>query len=524
MRARALKFLIAALVLLLAGVLVRGLSLAGYEPERSDHYLWGAFHVHSTLSDGLLPLEGVAAEAREARVAFVLLSEHGKPDPKGALVDTTIDGVRFLGGSEVGLPEGHVIVSNPAEVPHYALPPFPPDAVEDVAEWGGLSIVTYPEDPEVRWTYWENDLRPNGLEIVNVTSYFRASSFWQKLDWAIFSVFTPHYYVSAYEPPDEALARWDQLLERAPVSGFYAANAHGGFPLPGGTAILFPSYATAFRYAGLGIDPRYRAAPEEAIRQGDFFSIVRSAGEPQRFDFELEDGEVRVRLETRALAARIDLKENGRLVASSRDGRVAWTARSPGVYRAEVYLEDHPLLRPDVPWILSNPIYFGVAYPEPLEPAPDCAPLTTLPLERFGVEKDADSEATLDHRFGTLDLKYTLARSTPEAVDRWVALAYREPLDLTGTHGVRLVASGSEVMRYWVEVRTSDASYYGTFKVRPGDPSPIVVPWEHFYRVGGGREPLPLARIGAVFLTVNTSSSQTGFSSELTVHEMGWCR
>jgi hypothetical protein len=32
-----------------------------------------------------------------------------------------------------------------------------------------------------------------------------------------------------------------------------------------------------------------------------------------------------------------------------------------GVYRVEVYLLDHPLLPPEVPWIVSNPIFLGPA-------------------------------------------------------------------------------------------------------------------------------------------------------------------
>jgi len=30
-----------------------------------------------------------------------------------------------------------------------------------------------------------------------------------------------------------------------------------------------------------------------------------------------------------------------------------------GVYRVEVFLMAHPFLRPNVPWILSNPIFVG---------------------------------------------------------------------------------------------------------------------------------------------------------------------
>jgi len=106
-----------------------------------------------------------------------------------------------------------------------------PHAVADIDAWGGFSILTYPEDPTHRWQYWEEDFAPDGIEIINVTSYFRASSIWKRLDWALFSIFNRYYYISGFTAPEYALERWDELLRRAPVWGFYAANAHGGFPV-----------------------------------------------------------------------------------------------------------------------------------------------------------------------------------------------------------------------------------------------------------------------------------------------------
>ena len=137
------------------------------------------------MSDGLAPLEEIAVQARGARVGVVLLSDHGPPHREASLFDETMGGVRFIGGSEVGMPEGHLIVSGVDALPDYHLPPFPPDAVLDVRTWGGFSVLTYPEDPTHRWGYWEEDFTPDGIEIINVTSYFRASSHWDKLDWAV---------------------------------------------------------------------------------------------------------------------------------------------------------------------------------------------------------------------------------------------------------------------------------------------------------------------------------------------------
>ena len=56
-----------------------GLSLARYVPERSNAYLWGVYHVHSALSDGLLPPHGIAKAAKQSNVGLVLLTDHGTP-------------------------------------------------------------------------------------------------------------------------------------------------------------------------------------------------------------------------------------------------------------------------------------------------------------------------------------------------------------------------------------------------------------------------------------------------------------
>jgi hypothetical protein len=509
------------LLVALGALLVRGLSLSGYRPETSDSYVYGAFHVHSTLSDGLAPLEEIARQAKEARVGFVMLSDHGAPHPEAATLKKTLDGVRFIGGSEVGIPEGHLIVSDVRELPSYTLPPFPPDAVSDVAAWGGMSIVTYPEDPVFGWSYWKDDLVPDGIEIVNVTSYFRRSSFSQKLSWAVFSLFNSNYYISGFEAPTEALAKWDALLSRGRVYGFYAANAHGGFPLTEERTIGIPSYRTALGYVGLAIEPRYREAPEEAIRRGEFFSLVRAAGEPERFEFKESEGTLVVRLDAATSGARIDLKRNGEVVSTTREKELRLPSPGPGVYRVEVYFEDHPLLSGDVPWILSNPLFVGSpGAPSNAEPL-ECGALDPVALSELRLEMDDESEGTIEHEpSGALKLSYHLSQKTPEKIDRWVALALRKPMDLSSYRGIEIRGSSSEPMRYWLEVRSGEDGHYASILF----PTSVAVPWERFYPTVGAKRPIPFASIDALFISVNTSSSRTGFSSELTLESLGFCR
>lgn len=506
-------------------VLARGAWIARFEPVTSDRYLWGAIHVHSTLSDGLAPLDEIAREAREARVGIVLLSDHGAPHPEAAVIDETIDGVRFIGGSEVGIPDGHLIVSAVDRLPKYKLPPFPPDAVADVDEWGGFSVLTYPEDPIHRWRYWEEDFAPDAMELINVTSYFRASSLWEKLDWAVFSVFDRHYYISGFTSPDDALERWDELLTRAPVWGFYAANAHGGFPLTEELIIGAPSYATAFSYAGFGIDRKFAEDPERAIRRGEFFAIVRGAGEPERFEFTQDShGTLRVVVEAAELSPRIVLKRNGAVIGETSEPELVHPADSPGVYRAEVYLEGHPLLSPDVPWISSNPIFVDVEFPGIAGAELTCDDVDRIALSTLQIETDDESTASLEYApSGALTLSYHLSQATEEKIDRWVALARREAVDLSGYRGVHVAGTAPEPMRYWIELRAGDRGYYATFEAGP-ETEETAIPWRRFYPTLGERTPIPLSEVDAMFVAVNTSSSYTGFSSELTLSELGWCR
>lgn len=523
------------LVLVVLVLVGRGLVLVPYAPRASDRYLWGAVHVHSSLSDGLASLDEVARAAAHSRLDFIMLSDHGAPHPEATLVDETLEGVRIIGGSEVGLPEGHLIVSDVDALPSFKLPPYPPDAIGDVREWGGLSIVTYPEDPTQRWLYWEDDLLPDGIEIINVTSYFRASSAFAKLRWAWFSMFSSYYYVSGFQPPTYALERWDELLERGPVWGFYATNAHGGFPLTEETTVSIPSYETAFSYVGLGIDREYREDPMRAIRSGDFFAVVRGAGEPERFTFRAgNDGRpgsfvpsgtnLHVALDAPGLSTRIVLKRSGETLFDTSEGELDFDA-SAGVYRVEVFLEDHPLLASDVPWILSSPIFVGVSYPPVVVEELACADVAPFDLEELRLEKDDESEGSIEITAdGALELSYDLSKATPDKIDRWIALALRKPLNLSAYRGIVIEARAPATMRYWLELRAGERGHYASFKIYQGRENRVAIPWSRFYATFGLREPPPLEGLAALFLAVNTSNSQTGFGSALTVTSLGGCR
>lgn len=513
-----------------------GLHYRSYQPERSDRFIWGAYHVHSDRSDGLGGLPEIAAAAALAGDRFVILSDHGSPNRGTALCREMIDGVALYGGSEAALPEGHLILFGQTEMPLCQYGRFPPDAVDDTRSWGGRAVVAYPASGPQRWRYWEGDFRPDGIELLNLVSEFKDAGFRKQAAAALFYPFTEYALLPTLSAPRAAGGRWDELLRRGLVAGYYAANAHGGIRLARRLPLPCPSYEAAFQLVGLGVDRSFAADPLEAVREGRFFSIVRGAGEPQEFSFTADHDGTRhpaaaavsapARLEavvrTRGLRTRLVLLRDGRPVRASVGPKISLPGAGPGAYRVEVYLPGHPLLAPDVPWILSNPIRVELESGAP-PPREEAAPvLKPVDPAEFAVEKDNDSAGRYFQENGESVFEYALTRYSEGGPNRWCALARRRPLDLAGMDGFYLEARTSETLRYFIELRCGDRWYYASLRVDPGDSRPVRVPFRHFYRVNGGRETMPLSRMDSMFLSVSNYNSATGFSARLSIRSIGF--
>jgi hypothetical protein len=123
-----------------------GMRYASYAPQLSDTYLWGVYHVHSTMSDGLQSPEEIAAQARATGVSLVLLTDHGRPNLASSSFRKIIDGVTIVGGSEASLPDGHMTFFGAQEAPGFRLSSFPPEAMDDARGWGAFPVLAYPDD------------------------------------------------------------------------------------------------------------------------------------------------------------------------------------------------------------------------------------------------------------------------------------------------------------------------------------------------------------------------------------------
>ena len=78
-------------------------------------------------------------------------------------------------------------------------------------------------------------------------------------------------------------------------------------------------------------------------------------------------------------------------------------------------------------------------------------------------------------------------------------------------------------MRYQVEIRSGERRYESSVKLYPGRLQRVFVPFSKFCAPTGCGEPIPLAEIDSFFITVNTSSTATGFGSSITIDELGFC-
>lgn len=359
---------------LLVAYAAAGMRYASYAPQRSDAYLWGVYHVHSTMSDGLQAPEEIAEQARATGVSLVLLTDHGRPNRESSRYRKTIDGVTIVGGSEASLPDGRLTFFGARREPGFLLSAFPPEAMDDARAWGAFPVLAYPEDPDFGWRYWDSDLRPGGIEVLNLFTSLRAASWSKRALLAMYYPFSHYYFLKSIAVPAESLARWDEFLRRDKVWSFEAADAHGGFHITPWLAVKVPSYAETFSFVGMGISRRYESDPEAAVRSGDFFNCIRGAGEPERFEFIAQSGSqefpsgsdapVNARLQVEVRMAkqtvRLVLIKDGAAVREVVGEHLEVDEAAAGVYRVEAFLVGHPLLRADVPWILSNPIFVGV--------------------------------------------------------------------------------------------------------------------------------------------------------------------
>jgi hypothetical protein len=190
----------------------------------------GAYHVHSTESDGGGDKPSIAAAAARAGLQFVIFTDHGdatrQPDPP-----RYIDGVLCLDAVEISTSEGHYVALDMPRAP-YPLGGAAAAVVEDVERLGGFGIAAHPDSPKpaLRWT--ADDLPVDGVEWLNADSEWRDETRFTRARAALGYLMRPADALASLLDRPPTLARWDRWSAARPIVSLAAADAHGGIGRP----------------------------------------------------------------------------------------------------------------------------------------------------------------------------------------------------------------------------------------------------------------------------------------------------
>ncbi len=468
-------------------------------PERLDSRGWGdlaartvpgAYHIHTTRSDGVGDRTAVAAAAARAGMRFVILTDHGDatrpPDPP-----EYINGVLVLDAVEISTDQGHYVAHAPID----------------------------------------------GIEWLNADSEWRADPRLQLARAGLAYFLRPGPALATLFDRPTTLDRWDRLTTTRPVVTLAGVDAHGGVghrtedtsrSLSG--TIGIPSYDASFRTFSdrVVLDrPLSGAAAEDAravygaIRKGSVFTAIDALAGPALLDFHVEGGLDRdgmgsvlpddsdatiIARATLPRDAQLILIHDGREAGRGRDEIRRGLAEARGAYRVEVRLPGAPGT-PPVPWLVSNPIYFassvlppenaqrGASGEAPSGPPPPAAPFP------WRIEKDPTSSGTLRTSDHEAALEYKLGDGTRNG--QFVALA--TDLRRQAFRSIDLSLAGNRPLRVSVQVRRADGVRWGkSFYV---DPS-------------GTRLRIPLASLRPIDAVPGTAVSAADVTSILLVLDL----
>jgi hypothetical protein len=367
----------------------------------------------------------------------------------------------------------------------YPLAGEPHAVVEDVARLGGFGVIAHPTSPKpsLTWTDW--DLPFDGVEWLNGDNQWRDETTGTLGVAFARYIFRPsETLASLLDRPDKTLARWDELTRQRSVVALAGSDAHAHLVPSGGDhdrfELKFPGYERVFRVFSIGValdralagssDPVGDARLLEAgLRSGRVFTVIDAVASPARFAF---DGWVGTRrypmgaritppgpVEFRVRAAgppgaQILLLADGQAVASASTPELTYKANREAAYRVEVHLSKSPGT-PPIPWIVSNPIYFGIEQAMP-NPVPPLSPATihALDLAAWKVEHDAGSSASSNNGPDRVVLNFELGYEPTAAA----ALAYRlEPETLGKFRRVVFEVRADQPTRAFVQFRAGGA-------------------------------------------------------------------
>lgn len=334
----------------------------------------GALHIHSTLSDGTGTIEEIIADAQEAGLDFLILTDHEHLQARTLGYEGWHGNLLLLVGEEI-TPRfrNHYLAFNISTPVPGRGNRNPQEFIDAVASQGGLGFLAHPigdgyfsRAMACPWLNWDVE-GYTGIEIWSYMHDWARGVRWVNVGLALTF---PDLVISG--PPPEALRRWDALGQRRRVVGIGTLDVHAK-RLPGASVKIFP-YVFTFRTIrthllleeSLNRQDTHVASQQvyKALAEGHGFMAHDRFADSTGFHFTLRfQGEVvaimgdevfwQVGSTLHAVApetCRMTLLRNGAVVAEANDKRLSYDVKAPGVYRLEARRRGRP-------WIFSNPIY-----------------------------------------------------------------------------------------------------------------------------------------------------------------------
>jgi hypothetical protein len=524
----------------------------------------GAYHVHSSRSDGAGTLDQVAEAARRAGLQFVVVTDHGDgrraPDPPQYRA-----GVLCIDGVEISTESGHYVAIDLPATP-YPLAGHPREVIDDVRRFGGFGFVAHPGSPKagLQWTDWDASF--DGLEWLNADSEWR-DELWASLGRGLLTyAFRPAETLAALlDRPADVLARWHRVASRRRVPAIAGADAHarlgfrqGADPYPDGVSARLPSYEASFRaftnHVILDRPLSGDAAADarvivDGIREGRMFTSIDGFAALASFEARATSGAATARpgeyLDVTApvaIEARIAAPPGTTLVVL-RDGEILYEVAEPalrvdigtepGAYHLEARLPSD-VSRSTIPWVLTNPMYVHLRSAHARlqttspPPATERLPIATA-LWRPEASDGSTSTlgpTTLDDGTPALEWQFTLAGG-PRA-QQYAALHFVVDAGLATRDRLQLRARSDRPRRLWAQLRADgggDGERWGrTFYLDPAIQAHELF-FSDFRPIGRVSSPrAPLDRVDSLLLVVDTLNNEPGASGRIWMTDLWLAR
>jgi|Deesub1362B_J571_1020462.scaffolds.fasta_scaffold00002_414 hypothetical protein len=325
----------------------------------------GVYHLHSRFSDGRASAETITRTAAKAGLDFIILTDHGRPNFPSLSFQGKKEGIFVFSGSELSVNRGH-LVGLFFEIPTDPFSAQAEEAARQIQARRGLTIIAHPYS-KTHWSWGEKFIY-EGLEICNADTMVKKNflPLFPYLPLLVFKSQIPLLKMLSY--PRRNLHKWDSLNQKHKVYGYYATDAH----------LLYKSLFRLFHLHLLLNHPlssdfhQAWSQVRAALKEGRFYNAVEAAAEADGFRFWIEkqsrvypmgsvariEPPLQLRIEAPfAFLFQIVIRHNGHPLWEGSSPSLSLPIKQPGVYRVEVYLRENSPLHPNIPWIMSNPIW-----------------------------------------------------------------------------------------------------------------------------------------------------------------------